>query len=151
MRNALPLLIVLLLASCGPVAVQPRAEIEQAWIRLPARPGRPAAGYFRMESNQSREIISAVSSPDAERIEMHMTETRGGITRMIRTERARADNASSLVFEPGGRHLMIFGLRPGIQAGSSVRLDFRFELAPPRSVEARVVSPASGPPGQDDQ
>ena len=151
MRNALALPIVLLLASCGPVAVQPRAEIEQAWIRLPASPGRPAAGYFRMQSSQSQEAISAVSSPDAERIEMHMTETRDGVTRMIRTERAHADNASNLVFEPGGRHLMIFGLRPGIEPGSSVRLDFLFELAPPRSVEARVVSPGSGPPGEGDQ
>ena len=147
---ALPLSILLLVAGCGPVAVQPQAEIEQAWIRLPASPDRPASGFFRMRSNQSREVISSVSSPDAERVEMHMTETRDGVTRMIRTERAHADRGTDLVFEPGGWHLMIFGLRPGIEPGSSIRLDFRFDLAPPVSVEARVVSLGSGPPGPGD-
>lgn len=136
---ALPSAGLLFVAACGLKGVEPTARVEQAWVRLPAAASQPAAGYFRMEASGPREVITSISSPEAERIEMHMSTTENGISRMVRIDKAHADQATRIAFEPGGRHLMIFGLNPEIRPGSTLRLDFRFVLAPPVSVEARVI------------
>jgi copper(I)-binding protein len=46
-----------------------------------------------------------------------------------------------LVFEPGGRHAMLFDLDPALRPGGRVALTFRFEPAPPVTVEAEVRGP----------
>ena len=55
-----------------------------------------------------------------------------------------------IAFEPGGKHLMIFGLDPKLKPRDRLRLTFKFRVAPPVEVEARLVGPADGPPGDGD-
>jgi hypothetical protein len=45
-----------------------------------------------------------------------------------------------LVFEPGGRHAMLFGISPKVKPGDRIALTFSFNVAPPITVEAQVVA-----------
>ena len=59
-----------LLAGChahapdGPVA-------SDAWVRLAAVPGRPAAAYFKLRGGAAADRLVAVASPAATRAELH--------------------------------------------------------------------------------
>jgi copper(I)-binding protein len=43
-----------------------------------------------------------------------------------------------LVFEPGGRHAMLFGIAPRVKPGDRIPITFSFNVAPPITVEAEV-------------
>ena len=45
-----------------------------------------------------------------------------------------------LVFEPDGRHAMLFGIDPRVKAGDRIPLTFSFNVAPPITVEAQVLA-----------
>jgi copper(I)-binding protein len=66
----LPLLALPLLAACQP---QPPAEpqAQKAWIRLPAVPGRPAAGYMTLVGGRKDVTLVAITTPRAARTELH--------------------------------------------------------------------------------
>ena len=143
--SILAALALSLSGGCGLKSTAPKAEVKDAWVRLPAVPGRPGGGYFRIEINGTRETLLAVTSPSAERIEIHQTVSEGGRTRMERLEQFSTQRGAPLVAEPGGTHLMLFGIDPALRPGGTIELDFRFLLAPPATAQARLV--AAGEPG----
>lgn len=121
----------------------PVARVDNAIVRLPAAPGAPGAGYFSAELSSSTDAIVAITSPSAERIEMHETVTQDGRSRMIPVNRAGRDAAGAIRFEAGGMHLMLFGLDPSLQPGGTIVLAFRFEQSAPISVRAQLAAPGS--------
>ena len=133
--------VVLLVAALLGARVEAAADlsIHGATIRLAAVPGRPAAGYFRLDGGPAK--LVAVSSPLAERIEMHSTSTAGGVMRMAALPAATVRADAPLTFAPGGSHLMIFGLRD-VKPGASVPLLFRF--ADGRTVRSAARAVAAG-------
>lgn len=128
---------VLFLNGCEQKPQEPVVTVEEAWIRLPAVPGRPAAGYFTAEATSESESIVSVSTPNG-RIELHESMTHGGMSSMRPMASVDFERVEPLVFEPGGKHLMLFDLDPALKSGDTVALAFRFSKAPPVTVEAEV-------------
>ena len=120
-----------------PTAASP-GQCEDAVITLPAIAGRPGAGYFTLATNVDPTRLVAISSPAVERIELHQTISENGRSRMVTIDRPAFSPATPLRFEPGGRHLMLFGIDPSLRPGDHVRLSFRFDPAPPVEVEAEI-------------
>jgi copper(I)-binding protein len=150
MSKTLPILATLLLVSaCGLKTTAPRASVNDAWVRMAAVPGGPAAGYFEVDINGTRETLRSVTSPSAGRIEMHFTATEGGVTRMRPIDEWSTTRGQPIRFEPGGPHLMIFDLDPALRPGDTIQLDFQFLLAPPASVRARIAAAGEPGPGHD--
>ena len=75
------------------------------------------------------------------RIELHETLSENGVSRMVPLEDATFGPGEPLVFEPGGRHAMLFDMDPALAPGSTIPLVFRFDPAPPVTVEAEVHGP----------
>ena len=146
----LPLLVAaaMSLASCHRNAGSPEVSVKRAWVRLPAVAGGAAAGYFRMQANRDDGLI-AVSAPGA-RIELHESMMHGGMTGMRPLANVALPAGEKIAFEPGGKHLMIFGLGPDLKPRGRLPLTFRFRSAPPVEVEARLVGAGDGPPGDGD-
>lgn len=69
-----------------------------------------AVGYLSMRAPRGDRILS-VSSPSARAVEIHESSNDNGISRMKRLETLNLPAGQPVVFEPGGRHLMIFGAR----------------------------------------
>ena len=117
-------------------------EFEDAWVRLPAVPGRPAAGYFTAEGGQRDEVLVAVRTAAAGRVELH--ESIPGGMRAVR--QVPLPNGKDVVFKPGGLHLMLFDVAPTVRPGDTVTFDFDLGDGGGTPVEAKVVGAADPAP-----
>jgi periplasmic copper chaperone A len=121
-------------------------RVSEAWVRLPAAKNRPGGAYFRMEAGSEGTRLVGVSSPSARWIELHETEMSGTTAKMKRRKEIEFPSRGELVFEPGGRHAMLFGLGPKLKPGDRIPLTFSFNVATPVTVEAEVRGPADEAP-----
>lgn len=130
MRRLLTALFMLLIAACGDNSQPEIAEIkiENAHISEPAQGRNVALGGMDITlSGQAIELIG-VSSPSAERIELH-TSTKNietGHMRMQRIERLSIKPGEALKLGRGATHLMVFGLDSDLVPGDSAELTLRY-------------------------
>ena len=143
----LVLLIALLagLSGCGD-RQESRTAISNGWIRLPAVPGQPAAGYFTLEATKDHKALVRITSSRAGRIEMHKTEMAGSMAGMKKVERISVTDGREIEFAPGGRHLMLFELDPSLKAGDTADIVLHFEQGGLASFQATVVGPGDDNP-----
>lgn len=109
----------LLLAACSEApqdgirtgADTPELRISDARIRVPV-PGRDrTAGYLHIENRgETPVVLTGVSSDRIPRIEMHSMEMDGDMMKMRRLDEVTIPPGASVLFEPGGNHLMLFGV-----------------------------------------
>jgi copper(I)-binding protein len=137
------------LAGCDRPPPDGSVTVSDAWVRLPAVKSRPGGAYFRMEAGSEGTRLVGVSSPSVRWIELHETETKGGRTKMKQRKEIEFPSRGELVFEPGGRHAMLFGINSKVKAGDKVPLTFSFNVAPPITVEAPVVAAGDESPHEE--
>lgn len=103
------ILMAVLLAGCGqPVT---GLSVNEGWVRaLP--PGKTVtAGFAELHNPTASDCaIVAISSPQAERVELHSSAMDEGVMRMRPMESPTIAAGSSLLLAPGGNHFMLFGL-----------------------------------------
>jgi hypothetical protein len=129
-----------LLAGCDRPPPDGSVRVKDVWVRLPAAKSRPGGAYFRMEAGSEGTRLVGVSSSSVRWIELHETETKAGKTRMKQRKEIEFPSRGELVFEPGGRHAMLFGINSKVKAGQRIPLTFSFNVAPPITVEAQVLA-----------
>lgn len=144
-RRLTALSLLGLLAGCGSSGPQ-QVIASDAWVRLPAVPGRPGAGYFTLTGGATARRLVAVESPQARRVEMHQSGMDHGRMTMRRLDGVDVAAGAVTAFAPEGNHLMIFGIDPRVRAGGLMRLSFRFEKGQPVTAEARVVAAGDDAP-----
>lgn len=128
----------ILLTGCDRPPADGTVRVSQVWVRLPAAKDRPGAAYFRLEAGSEGTRLLGVSSPAVRWVELHETVTSGTSATMKRRTEFEFPSRGELVFEPGGRHAMLFGIDPKLKAGDRVPLTFSFNVAPPITVDAEV-------------
>ena len=137
MRLLLTAAALLSLTACERQPAEPKVEVADAVVQLPAVSGRPGVAYFTLTSNNEPTRLVSVTSPRVERIELHETVEENGVSRMRPLENATFENGA-LTFETGGKHAMLFGIDPELRAGDTVPLTFTFDPVSPVTVEAEV-------------
>lgn len=128
----------LLLAGCDRPPPDGTVRVSDAWVRLPAARNRPGGAYFRMEAGSEGTRLVGVSSPSVRWIELHETQMKGGTSSMKQRKDVEFPSRGELVFEPGGRHLMLSGIDPKVKPGDRIPFTFSFNVATPITVEAEV-------------
>lgn len=114
--------LVLLAAGCGEVPDGPPLVATDVSVLEPMTGMDMTAGYFVLENRGSETIrISGVSSPQFGRVEMHETVVENDVARMRELAEIVIAPGERVVFEPGGRHLMLFEPRAPLD---TVTLDF---------------------------
>jgi periplasmic copper chaperone A len=145
-------LLALLLAGCsrgGEVAAPAAGQGGEAWARLAAVPGRPAAAYLAVSARPGRaDSLVAVTSPEVATIELHeMAKDGSGVMRMNRLDALPLPASGEPVrLEPGGRHLMLFGVDPGVQPGGVIDLHLQFASGRTEDRQARVIAAGDDAP-----
>jgi hypothetical protein len=138
----------LMLAAAQPLLAQAarpsKPHVMDAWVRLPAVAGRPAGGYFMAHGTSADDALVAVTSPRAERIELHSMANENGVMKMRKEESFALPARGTLTFAPGGAHLMLFGLSPDVKPGAGVPLTFRFKSGATVTMDAEARA-ASAP------
>jgi copper(I)-binding protein len=107
----LPVIALLMLAAggCGDQPEGPPLVVTDVTVLEPMAGMDMTAGYFVLDNRGSDTIrITAVTSPQFGRIEMHETIVENDIARMRPIGEIVVLPGERVVFEPGGRHLMLF-------------------------------------------
>ena len=139
MKRLVPLVVALLLGACR--SERPPAElfVDEAWVRLAPVPGQPAAAYFTLRGGDREARLVSVSSPEAQRVELHESRMEGNMSQMRPLAEVAVPAGGGLAFAPGGRHAMLFGLSDEVQPFSRIPLHFRFAGAEELRVHAFVL------------
>lgn len=149
MRRAIAALaLIVLAASCRQAeeAPAPAEPVSEAWVRLAAVDGRPGAAYFTLNGGRTGDTLVAVESPVVATIELHESMEHGGQMAMQAIPAVEAPANGSVVFEPGGKHAMLFGIDPSVTPGTRIPLDFRFDSGRDVRIEVPTVGAGGGNP-----
>ena len=119
----------------------PGIALSDAVVQLPAVAGRPGVAYFSVRNGTtSARKLASVHVEGTGRTEMHETKSENGVTRMAQVSEVVLEPAQSLAFAPGGHHVMLFDLDPGLKAGSTAELTITLDNGDKSSVTATVRS-----------
>ena len=140
--------IGLLIASIGVASAEIR--IHDAWSRA-TPPGHPTgAVYFELVNDSRRgDALVGVRTTRAPRAELHRTIEEGGNARMVHTPEVRVPANGELVFEPGGRHVMLMGLSEALTEGETYQITLELERAGAIPVQVEVRAPTAMGHGHD--
>jgi len=134
---------IALVAACAParpVAYSAgKIEIAEPFSR-PAAAGANGAGFFALTNgNDGPDRLLRVESPVARTVQIHETSTDGGVMRMRELPAGVPLKAGeTMVFKPGGKHVMLIGLVQPLKAGDKVPATLVFEKAGRAPVELTV-------------
>ena len=101
---------------------------------------KTAAVYLDlMNHGAAADVLLSVSSPIADHSQAHETLNENGVMKMRPLERLQIAPHETLAFEPGGRHIMLTGLKVLLKEGEAFSLVLTFEKAGEVQVDVPVV------------
>ena len=140
------LAVALVSGALAQTAQATKPQVSDVWIRLPAVAGRPAAGYLMIMGGTKADRLTGVTSPLAARVEMHETKSEGGAMRMLPVKNLDVAAGSHIMFMPGDKHLMLFGLSPTAKPGAKIPLTLTFANSGSVTVEATARAAGEAAP-----
>jgi len=141
-RRRHPVLVGLILALAFTAATSEEAgvSVRDAWVRESPPGVAMMAGYMALRNNTSRsQVLVAARSPDFETVMIHRTIVKDGMASMVHASQIEIAPNASLLFAPGGYHLMLLNPKRTLRAGNrvDVNLEFRGGLVLPVAFEIR--------------
>ncbi|WP_462170451.1 copper chaperone PCu(A)C [Pseudoalteromonas xiamenensis] len=102
-------------------------SVSHAWVRE-WLPGTPSTSAYFMVSNQDHHAAKLVKATveGVGRVEMHEHIHADGMMKMQQVESVEVAPESTLAFQPGGFHLMLFEPAKPIKKGDSLKLTLYF-------------------------
>jgi copper(I)-binding protein len=107
---------------------QAEIVVHDAWVRgLPPGQGVTAA-FMRLENTgtESRSLVGAKTTV-AERAEIHQHVHSDGMMSMRRVQDLPVPAGKKTTLQPGGYHLMLFGLKRPLKHGQRIELGLEFD------------------------
>ena len=142
MRRRHPVLVGLILALAFTAATSEEAgvSVRDAWVRESPPGVAMMAGYMALRNDTSRsQVLVAARSSDFETVMIHRTIVKDGMASMVHASQIEIAPNASLLFAPGGYHLMLLNPKRTLRAGNrvDVNLEFRGGLVLPVAFEIR--------------
>jgi copper(I)-binding protein len=129
----------LLLAAAPAVAGPGGIEAVHPWSR-PAAAGGNGAAFLTLVNHGKADALVGAESPAAQKVELHASGMTGGMMTMAPESRAPLPAGGELKFAPGGRHLMLVGLKRALRPGDRITATLRFESGARLRVEFPVTN-----------
>lgn len=130
----------LLLAACGDPAP---TYVDQAWVRASPNKDSPSAGYFTVHAGDAPVTLRGVLSDRALKVEMHESVSANGMMSMKPIDRVDIPAKGTVVFAPGGKHIMLWGLNRQAVDQGKMPLTFLFSNGDRIIVDAVVQKPGA--------
>jgi periplasmic copper chaperone A len=144
MRNLAVAVLALALGVGGCAEKPAQLTASGGWVRLPAVKGQPGAAYFTIAGGPQADRLVLVTADLAIRSEIHESMKSGTMMSMKPIEGGVEIPAGAKVeFKPGGRHVMLFDIRPDLAPPGPMALSLRFASGTTLTIDAKVNS-ASG-------
>lgn len=140
----------LILAACGeaaspgsePIADAAQITVDGGWVRIPPGGRDVTAGFITVNANYNTRLV-ALTTNEAERIEMHTMAMEGDVMRMREVDGYDIRAGEPFRLASGGDHLMIFGLTEGALDDGEMAVTLEFEDG--AMVEAVLPASATQP------
>ncbi len=134
-----------MLSGCHPRNAAP--SVSQAWVRLAAVDGQPAAAYFTLHGGRRDVRLVRIESALAAKVELHqsMTGTQG-MASMVPLDHVDLPAHGTVQFRPGGHHAMLIGLDSAARPGTAVPLRLGFSDGSTAEAEAKSVAAGEDAP-----
>lgn len=132
-----------------PLSAAEALRISGAWVREGPPNAAVLAAYMRIENRTASDaVVVGADSPQFQRVEIHRTEVRDGIARMLPQERLSIPAGAAVELQPGGLHLMLMQPAERLESGAKVEIELRLEGGGRQQVAAEV-RPAANSSGMD--
>lgn len=140
MRRLLIPALFLLAAAGDPSSV----DIGHPWAR--ATPGTAKNGvmFVTFTDRGQPDRVVGVSTPAAEHAELHETIDDNGIMKMRPVDGIPLEPNAAVTLAPGGKHIMLMGLKAPLKLGDTFPVTFSFAHAAPVTVTVAVEPPGGG-------
>ena len=144
--------LTLALAACSSEPEAPAADaapeapegssVSEGRLNLPAVAGNPGSVYFTITNEGAEDqMMRAVSVQGAESAMFHETSEWNGQMDMQELLQVTVPAGESVVFEPGGKHVMVMGIEDGLEAGGELEVTISFVRGDKVSFPVRVLAP----------
>lgn len=128
-----------LLTGCVPAGVGGIA-IQDPYARPAPNAGGNGGAFMVIANNsgQADRLLSA-TSPAAMMVELHETIMENGVMKMVHQPQGFEIPAGGKVeLKPGGKHVMLMGLKSALEAGQTIQITLKFEKAGEMTVNVPV-------------
>lgn len=138
-------LMLALLAACQPPA---QLLVENAHIQLSPVKDSPSVLYFTVRGGAQDTVLRSVGSPSILRLQMHETVEENGLSMMRPLTAVAVPKRGKVEFEPGGKHVMVWGIDQGARNRGTAEFVFSFSTGERIAATATIKSlvPADGRP-----
>ena len=127
------------LAAAGALAGPNQIVAEHAWARATPKLATNAAAYITLSNHgKTDDRLLMAASPAAASIQFHAESGEAGVMKMTQLSTVALPAGGTVVFSPGGLHMMMVGLDKQLKDGETVPLILTFEKAGVIELPARV-------------
>ncbi|WP_202187963.1 copper chaperone PCu(A)C [Blastomonas sp. CCH5-A3] len=136
-------LALALLAACQPPA---QLLVEKAYVKLSPVEGSPSVLYFTIKGGPSDTVLRSITSPNILRLEMHETVEENGMSTMQPITAVAVPTRGKVEFEPGGKHVMVWGFDNASRKAGKATFLFSFSNGEKIEVDATLnaIKPEDG-------
>lgn len=118
-------------------------HIDHPWARALPPTAPNGAAYFVVHNKGSQgDRLLGASTPLAAKAELHTHVHLGEVMKMQKVDSVGVPASGEARFEPGGNHVMLFGLTQPLVAGERFPLTLQFEKAGKVEVEVAIEAEA---------
>ena len=133
----LPAWVILLFVATA-ASADPGPAVEAPWARATAPTASTGAAYLVVRGGDADDRLLSAATAVAERVELHTHAMADGMMQMRKLPDVAVPGGATVEFKPGGLHVMLFGLKAPLAAGSSFDLQLRFASGATRTVAVSV-------------
>jgi copper(I)-binding protein len=139
MKSALLLSLSLPAALAAGFAAAAGMQLDAAWARSSPPGAQVASVYLRIDNTGGKsDRLLTLRSDVATSAEVHRTTVVEGVARMRPVSTLHIGANEVVAFEPGGLHIMLFGLKQPLIAGQTFPVELGFELSGKQQVTVKV-------------
>lgn len=119
--------------------------IAHPWAKASAGMAANGAAFLKISNSGQADRLISAQTPAADRAELHTHSMEGGVMKMRQVEAIDVPASGAVALEPGGLHVMLFGLKAPLKEKDRMPLTLTFEKAGSITVEVQVEALTATP------
>lgn len=121
-------------------------SIGHIWAAESTPQAKNGVAYVPLKNNgKEADVLKGADSPGAEKVEFHQTTIEDGVAKMRPLNGVALAPGEEVDLKPGGKHIMLIGLKKQLLDGEKLPITLHFEKAGDITVEAHIQKKATTP------
>ncbi len=139
--------LTILLALAAPLA-HAAVTVSDTVVRAMPKVAPASAAFLTLHNSGGAPVaLVGGATPAARSVELHTHTMKDGMMAMRRVDSVTIPAGESVVFQPGGLHIMLIGLQRDLVAGQQIPLTLNFDDGSVVDLEAPIGNPSAGKSG----